>query len=98
MADEPSVADVTPDGCTDLIWQSGYGAYVAGPDTGPAPASLPPGTIVIGARFRPGAGGAALGIPLAAMRDQRVDLTDCLPALSRELPGDLSADAALELL
>jgi AraC-like DNA-binding protein len=98
MPDEPSVADVTPDGCTDLIWQSGYGAYVAGPDTAPAPAPLPPGTIVIGARFRPGAGGAALGIPLAAMRDQRVDLADCLPALARELPGDLPADVALELI
>lgn len=96
--DKPSVADVTPDGCTDLIWQSGYGAYVAGPDTGPAPAPMPPGTIVIGARFRPGAGGAALGIPLAAMRDQRVDLAECLPALARELPGDLPADAALEIV
>lgn len=96
--DEPSVADVTPDGCTDLIWQSGYGAYVAGPDTGPSPAPMPPGTIVIGARFRPGAGGAALGIPLAAMRDQRVDLADCLPALARDLAGELPADAALDLV
>ena len=55
LPDEPTVADVTPDGCTDLIWQSGHGAYIAGPDTGPAPAPLPPGTILIGARFRPGA-------------------------------------------
>jgi hypothetical protein len=28
---------VLPDACTDLIWQSGVGAYVAGPDTGPNP-------------------------------------------------------------
>jgi AraC-like DNA-binding protein len=98
MPDEPSVADVTPDGCTDLIWQSGHGAYVAGPDTGPVPAPLPPGTIVIGARFRPGAGGAAFGIPLAALRDQRVGLADCLPALARALPGDLPPDIALEVV
>lgn len=96
LPDQPSVADVTPDGCTDLIWQSGHGAYIAGPDTGPAPAPLPPGTIVIGARFRPGAGGAAFGIPLMALRDQRVDLADCLPALARVLPGDLPAETALE--
>ena len=98
LPDTPSVADVTPDGCTDLIWQSGYGAYIAGPDTGPAPAPLPPGTIVIGARFRPGAGGAAFGIPLAALRDQRVDLADCLPALAGSLAGDLPADTALQVV
>ena len=28
---------VLPDGCTDLIWEQGLGAFVAGPDTGPVP-------------------------------------------------------------
>ena len=31
--DHPSL--VLPDGCSDLIWEQGVGAYVAGPDTGP---------------------------------------------------------------
>jgi AraC-like DNA-binding protein len=94
----PSVTQVLPDGCADLIWQSGHGAYVAGPDTGPAPAELSPGTVIVGARFRPGAGGPALGIPLADLRDQRVDLSDCLPALARQLPADLTPETALDLV
>ena len=47
---------VLPDACVDLIWEQGRGAYVAGPDTGPAPTPLPPGRILVGARFHPGAG------------------------------------------
>ncbi len=94
----PSVTRVLPDGCVDLIWQSGHGAYLAGPDTGPAPSELPPGTVIVGARFRPGAGGPALGMPLADLRDQRVDLSECLPGLGRQLSGDLAPDAALDLV
>jgi AraC-like DNA-binding protein len=94
----PVVTDVLPDGCADLIWQSGRGSYLAGPDTGPAPAELPAGTIIVGARFRPGGGGPALGLPLARLRDQRVDLADCLPGLARQLPADLAPDAALDLV
>jgi AraC-like DNA-binding protein len=90
-----SVAAVMPDGCTDLIWQDGRGAFVAGPDTGPAPADLASGTVLVGARFRPGAGGPALGSSLADLRDQRVDLTDVVPALARQLPGDLTPEGAL---
>lgn len=86
---------VLPDGCTDLIWQRGRGAFVAGPDTGPAPAELPPGSILVGARFWPGAGGPALGLPLAELRDQRVDLAACLPRLASQLPADLTPEHAL---
>jgi len=91
----PSVAAVMPDGCADLIWQHGKGAFVAGPDTGPAPADMAPGTILVGARFRPGAGGPALGCPLTHIRDQRVDLADLLPGPAARLPADLSPEQAL---
>ena len=91
----PSVAAVMPDGCTDLIWQHGKGAFVAGPDTGPAPADLPPGTIFVGARFWPGAGGPALGWPLVDLRDQRIDLADLLPGLASQLAADLTPERAL---
>jgi AraC-like DNA-binding protein len=92
---KPSVAKVMPDGCSDLIWQRGRGAFVAGPDTGPAPAELPAGTVLVGVRFWPGAGGPALGLPLAELRDERVDLADCLPRLASQLPADLTPNEAV---
>src|SRR6202012_2932942 len=89
--DRPSTL-VLPDGCTDLIWQHGRGAFVAGPDTGPAPAPAQPGTVLVGVRFRPGTGGDLLGVPLSELRDQRVDFADLRPDLDRTLPADLDPD------
>jgi AraC-like DNA-binding protein len=86
---------VLPDGCTDLIWQLGGEPFVAGPDTGPVPTLLPPGTVVIGARFRPGAGGHVLGLPLSALRDQRPVLADVRRDLARRLPGSLDPGEAV---
>ncbi len=87
-----STTDVLPDGCTDLIWQQGLGAFVAGPDTGPASAVTPPDTVLVGLRFRPGAGGPALRIPLVQLRDQRVDLPELDPWLARRLPAEISPE------
>jgi AraC-like DNA-binding protein len=86
---------VLPDACTDLIWEPGRGAYVAGPDTGPTPTEMPAGTIIIGVRFRPAAGGPALGVPLSELRDLRVDLSDLRPDQARRLPGTLDPDTAV---
>jgi AraC-like DNA-binding protein len=86
---------VLPDACTDLIWEQGRGAHVAGPDTGPAPTVMPAGTIIVGVRFRPAAGGPALGVPLSELRDQRVDLSDLRRGAARRLPGTLDPDAAM---
>ncbi len=80
---------VLPDGCVDIVWQPGRGAFVAGPDTGPVPTPAAPGGVSIGVRFRPGAGGAALGVPLAELRDLRVDFADLHPDLARKLPPGL---------
>ncbi len=85
---------VLPDGCSDLIWEQGRGAFVAGPDTGPAPTAMAAGTVVLGVRFRPSAGGPALGIPLSELRDQRVDLADLRPTGARRLPATLDPDTA----
>ena len=89
---------VLPDACTDLIWQSGVGAFVAGPDTGPVPDSRPPGAVIVGARFRPGAGGAALGVPLSELLDQRVEAADLPGVPARRLPGSLPPAEALRRL
>jgi AraC-like DNA-binding protein len=86
---------VLPDACVDVIWRQGTGVLVAGPDTRPAPDSQPAGTVLVGVRFRPGAGGPALGLPLAELRDQRVDLADISSRLAAGLPGDLEPGQAL---
>ena len=86
---------VLPDGCTNLVWEQGRGAFVAGPDTGPVPTTMTAGTVILGVRFRPSAGGPALGLPLSELRDQRVDLADLRPADARRLPGTLDPDTAM---
>jgi AraC-like DNA-binding protein len=86
---------VLPDACVDLIWRRGTGVLVAGPDTRPAPDAQPAGTVLVGVRFRPGAGGPALGLPLEELRDQRVDLADISSRLAARLPGDLEPGQAL---
>jgi AraC-like DNA-binding protein len=95
------VVPVLPDACVDLIWQQGVGVFVAGPDTGPAPSVSPPGTVLAGVRFAPGAGGPALGLPLSALLDQRVEAADLgtgpAAGLAR-LDGALDPAEALRLL
>jgi len=93
-SDGPPV-QVLPDGGADLIWQAGRGAFVAGPDTGPVLVPTAPGTVMVGARFLPGAGGPALGVPLSALRDLRVELADLWPGLDHQLPADLAPPGAL---
>jgi AraC-like DNA-binding protein len=89
---------VLPDGCTDFVWEPGRGAFIAGPDTGPVPTTLAAGTIVLGVRFRPGAAGALLGLPLCELRDQRVDFADVQPGLAGRVPGTLEPGEAEAML
>ena len=53
---------VLPDGCLDVIVRDGR-AFVAGPDTAPVAVPVARGELIAGVRLRPGAGGAALGVP-----------------------------------
>lgn len=71
---------VLPDGCCDLIWEQGAGAYVAGPDTTAVSHPSRPGAVLVGARLRPAHGGPVLGLPLSELRDRRVALADVLSA------------------
>jgi AraC-like DNA-binding protein len=85
---------VLPDACSDLVWEQGRGAFVAGPDTGPVRTVMKAGTVILGVRFRPSAGGPALRLPLSELRDQRVDLDDLRRRDARRLPGTLDPDTA----
>jgi AraC-like DNA-binding protein len=90
---------VLPDACSDLIWERGVGGYVAGPDTGPARPMIEPGTVIVGVRFRPSAGGQALKTPLSEIANQRVPLADLLsPAARRLSPALDPAEAADRVL
>ena len=89
---------ILPDACVDLIWQRGEGAFLAGPDTGPNLVTPAPATTLVGVRFRPGAGGPALGLPLAGFRDQRLPIAELDPALADSLPPDLALGDALRRL
>jgi AraC-like DNA-binding protein len=90
---------IVPDACSDLLWEQGTGGSVAGPDTGPVRTVTKAGTVVVGVRFRPSAGGRALGLPLSEIRDQRVALADLLPSAARKLPATLDpAEAARRAL
>jgi AraC-like DNA-binding protein len=90
---------IVPDACSDLIWEQGTGGSVAGPDTGPVRTVTKAGAVIVGVRFRPAAGGRALGLPLSEIRDTRVALADLLPAAARKLPATLSpAEAAARAL
>lgn len=83
--------DVLPDGCMDLIWSDGA-LVVAGPDTGSHAAPREPGGIAAGLRFAPGALPGLLGVPAAALRDQRVPLAELHPRLARRAESRLGAD------
>src|SRR6266545_3848084 len=72
----PAVHRVLPDGCIDLIWGLNGAVHVAGPDTGPVLATLPPGARISGLRFRPGRAARFLGVPASELVDARVSLDD----------------------
>jgi len=89
---------VLPDACIDIVWRLGAGAVVAGPDTSAWLSRTRLGEITVGARFLPGAGGSALGLPLSELRDQRVALSALELPWAARLTGALDQARALELV
>lgn len=70
--------EVLPDGCMDLVW-TGAQLLVAGPDTVAHPGRRTRGVTVAGLRFLPGALPSLLGVPAAALHNDRVALAELLP-------------------
>jgi AraC-like DNA-binding protein len=90
---------IVPDACVDLIW-AGARLTVAGPDTRPRVVTLESGSRLVGARLRPGAAGAVLGLPASELRDVAPDAAEVLgrdvaAALIEELAGGLDPHALL---
>jgi AraC-like DNA-binding protein len=99
-ATESYVQRVVPDACIDLIWSDWDGdIHVAGPDTGPFLAGLPPGGRLAGVRFRPGLAAAVLGVPADALTDGRISLRalwgDAAPRLAAAVAAAEDPAAAL---
>jgi AraC-like DNA-binding protein len=62
--------------CMHIVWPEGDVPILAGPHTTHVPSSRPPGSTVVGASFRPGAGPAVLAIPASELRDLRLPLVE----------------------
>jgi AraC-like DNA-binding protein len=93
--DRDDTALILPDGCVDMVWQRGRGAFIAGADTGPVATLLSGDAVIVGVRFRPGAAGNALGVQMHELRDRRVDIGELHNDLDGRLSAGLSPPAAL---
>jgi AraC-like DNA-binding protein len=67
--------NVLPDACADVVFSGGR-LVVAGPATVAEVAKATPGQWRVGVRFRVGAAGAALGLPVGELRDRGVALSE----------------------
>jgi AraC-like DNA-binding protein len=83
QTDAPYEQLVVPDACVDLIW-SGERLTVAGPDTRARRVEVAPGTRLVGVRLRPGAAGAALGLPATELCDEAPSAAEVLGRAATE--------------
>jgi AraC-like DNA-binding protein len=74
--DSAAAHDIVPDACADIISIGGAAPIIVGPATTTVVARLPPRTMIVGARFRPGSAGAALGVSMHELVDRDVALAD----------------------
>jgi AraC-like DNA-binding protein len=90
---------VLPDGCIDVIWTEGSGVALVGPNTTAFEATVPAGRRMVGARLRPGAAPALLGIAAPRLRDARPDIISVLGDEGRRLGAalDVGADPVADL-
>jgi methylphosphotriester-DNA--protein-cysteine methyltransferase len=80
---------VLPDNCVDILWQDGGGAGVAVGMMSRAIQVASGAPVRIAAvRFRPGAAGPFLGLPLHALSDQRAGMDDLWGRSEAERLGD----------
>jgi AraC-like DNA-binding protein len=85
---------VVPDGSIDIVWTDGAGLHVVGANTTAFLVDVPAGVRVAGARMRPGAGAALLGIDAAALRDTRVPLDEIWDDDARRLEERVATSGA----
>ncbi len=82
---------VLPDGCIDLVWIEGTGTLVVGANTAAFRVDLPAGMRTVGARLRPGAAPALLGVAAEGIRDARVAVSELWDDDGERLAAELDA-------
>lgn len=91
-----------PDGSVELVCQAGKLASVVGPQRTPSEKLLPPGAVVVGVRFRPGAAPAILGLPASELAGLTIGADELWGSSSAELAervaGSTSRQAAVSAL
>lgn len=87
---------VLPDACVDVLWIGEDAPEVAGPATAPVIATVPAGTLVVGARFRPGCAASALGVAAVELQDRHLPLRDVCAALARAASTAVADGETLE--
>jgi len=80
---------VLPDGCIDIVWIEGFGTRVVGANSTAFLVSVPAGARVVGARFRPGAAPALLGVPGEGVRDERPEIAEVWGGAGARLAAEL---------
>jgi AraC-like DNA-binding protein len=100
LADGGPPVRVLPDGCIDIVWTQGSGTQIVGANTAAFLTAVSPWAHVVGARLRPGAAPALLGLKAELVRDERLAiecvLGDSGARLAAELGGGRDPVAALE--
>lgn len=86
-------ARVLPDGCIDVVWSEGVGTQIVGANTTAFMVPVAAGARVVGARFRPGAGPALLGVAAEAIRDSRLAMEEAWTANGARLAAKLDEHA-----
>jgi AraC-like DNA-binding protein len=82
---------VLPDGCIDIVWTRGLGTQLVGANTTAFLVPVTPGAQIVGARMRPGAAPALLGIQAELVRDARVPIAETLGDEGTRLASELES-------
>jgi AraC-like DNA-binding protein len=81
---------ILPDGCVDIVWVNDTAPVVAGPATRACIASLPPRSLLVGVRCRPGLAASLLGVPAIELLNQEIPLRDVCARLAAPLSSPVA--------
>jgi hypothetical protein len=99
---DPYEHHTVPNAAVELSWEPGSLPRVVGPQSGPMAQVNPPGSTVVGVRFRPGAAPSVLGVPASELVDLAVNAEelwgDAGVRLAEQLAGCDAAEEAASML